>query len=296
MKTEEQPLVKINNELCIRCLRCAAVCPNRVFTWDGKTLDINFQGRCIECGHCAAVCPEDAFEHIKYPKDKFEIVTDEYPITPDELQSVFARRRSCRCFSDEPVNQAQLNALLDAAAAAPTATNSRNVRFMVLDTKSQIEGLAKETSKYYLKLERQMKNPIVRFVIGLTVGKRVVNAYKFHLPAIAEKFRACLKGDESIFYKAPLVLIAYASGLAHIVDANCNLAAMQIMHKAEAMKLGTCYNGYALTALVREKKAGQALGIPEGCMPGAVLAVGHPLYKFKKAPKRRRPRAVASNS
>jgi nitroreductase len=185
---------------------------------------------------------------------------------------------------------------LDAAAAAPTATNSRNIRLIVLDTAAAVDDLARRTAAYYLKFEKQLNNPVVRFFISLAVGKKTVDAYKFHLPIIAERFRACLLGEQSIFYGAPLVLVAYASGLAHIASANCNLAVMQMMHKAEAMGLGTCYNGYALTALVRDKKLRQSLGIPPGSTPSAVLAVGRPVAAFHRAPKRRRPRVVSVDS
>ncbi len=292
MSSESIPFLRIDETLCSRCLSCCAVCPNRVFTWNGEILDLKFEGRCIECGHCVAVCPSKAFHHSRMPSRSFEELDGEYPVAPDVLQSLFARRRSCRQFLSEPLTQEERASLMDAASTAPTATNSRNVRFVALDTKRDIAVLEKATAAYYFKLEKQMKNPLVRFFISLTVGKKVVNAYKYHLPAVVERFYACARGEESIFYGAPLVMVAYASGLSHIASANCNLAVMQVMHMAQSIGLATCYNGYALTALVREKRARKAVGIPDGYTPAAVIAVGRPSVRFHRSPKRRPPRVT----
>jgi nitroreductase/ferredoxin len=290
MTPESTPFVWIDKDLCTRCLSCNEVCPNRVFAWDRNEMDIRFAGRCIECGHCVAVCPSAAFHHSKLAAEGFIENPKTYPVSPNALQSLFALRRSCRRFLDKPVTEEERASLFDAAAFAPTATNSRNVRFIVLDTKQDIEILEHSTASYYLKLEKQMRNPLIRFFISLAVGKRVVSAYKYHLPTVVERFRESALGEESIFYGAPLVIIAYASGLSHIASANGNLAIMQMMHKAESLGLATCYNGYALTALVRDKHVRTAMGILKGYTPAAVLAVGRPAIQFRLAPKRRRPR------
>ena len=296
MNDSSTPLLRIDDTLCRRCGDCEAVCPNRVFVRGDAEVVLRRAGRCIECGHCVAVCPTEAFHHAKLPDARFAEVPEIYPLAPDALLSLFSRRRSCRRYTDEKVSTETLNALLDAAAAAPTATNSRNVRFLVLDTPEEISALAEHTARYYLKLERQLNNPVVRFLISLAVGRRTVDAYKFHLPNIAEWARDCLAGKQHVFSGAPLVLAAYASGLPHIAAANGNLAVMQMMHQAEALGLGTCYNGYALTALMRERPLRRLLRIPAGSTPVAVLAVGHPAVRFHRAPKRRRPRAVSADS
>ena len=294
MNDSSTPLLRIDDTLCRRCGDCEAVCPNRVFERGDEEIVLRRAGRCIECGHCVAVCPTGAFFHAKLPADRFIEVTEPYPLPPDALVSMFRRRRSCRRYTDTPVSTEALNGLLDAASAAPTATNSRNVRFLVLNSPEEIAALADHTARYYLKLERQMNNPVVRFLISPAVGRRTVDAYKFHLPMIAEWARACLDGKNQVFSGAPLVLMAYASGLSHIAAANGNLAVMQMMNHAEALGLGTCYNGYALTALIRERSLRRLFGIPAGSTPVAVLAVGHPAVRFYRSPKRRRPRAVSA--
>ena len=201
-------------------------------------------------------------------------------------------RRSCRRFNEKTVPKEVLEQLIHTARFAPTATNSQNVRFVLVDEPAAIAELEQKTARYYLKLDRQLKNPLTRFAIRVAVGRRSVEAYRYHLPAIAERFRAVLKGDERIFHNAPALLIAYASGLPYIAAANCNLAAMEILLAAETMGLGACYNGYLLTAMIRDKQVKRDAGVPRGYTPGAVIAVGYPDVTFLRSPPRRKPRIV----
>ncbi len=293
MSADPTTLVSVDDTRCTRCGNCAAVCPNRVFVWEADTLVIRLPGRCIECGHCVAVCPTEAFHHAKLSRDRFVDVPTISPVGSDALQGLFARRRSVRRFTGEPVSPEQVAELLEAAAAGPTATNSRNVRLVVLDSQEAIRTLAEHTARYYLKLERQMNNPLIRLFISLTVGKRTVDAYKFHLSFIADLARDCLANKRSLFHGAPLVLTAHASGLPYIAAANCNLAVMQMMLKAETLGLASCYNGYALTALVRDKRVRAVLGLPRGANPAAVIAFGAPAVTYRAAPVRRLPRVTS---
>ena len=281
----------VDETRCVRCGTCASVCPNQVFGWRGEQLEIRYPGRCIQCGHCQAVCPEDAFHHegIRRSFSPVDVVS---AVSPEALQGLMVRRRSCRRFLDRSVSNDDLSSLLDAAARAPTATNSQNVRFIALDHAEQIQRLSDGTVRYYLRLAKRMENPLIRLILRLTVGKKLVDNYRFHLPAIASRFLAVEKGEASLFYGAPLVLIAVASGLVPLAAANANLAVMQMMLKAETLGLGTVYNGYSLTALQRDKVVRRTMGIADGYLPSAVLAVGYPDIVFYKSPPRRRARVI----
>jgi ferredoxin-type protein NapF len=51
-------------DLCSRCLRCAASCPEDIIVrGDGGFPELDFsRGECSFCGACAAACPEPVFE------------------------------------------------------------------------------------------------------------------------------------------------------------------------------------------------------------------------------------------
>jgi nitroreductase/NAD-dependent dihydropyrimidine dehydrogenase PreA subunit len=284
----------VDSELCERCGSCEAVCPSEVFAWVDDRINVLHTGWCIKCGHCVAACPNDALTHSAFEKDGFAGIEGKASINPEELEKLFMQRRSCRRFKDEPLSSDQLDRLIDTARYSPTATNAQNVRYVILSDQASIRRLIDRTAEHYLKLERSLKNPFVRFAIGMKEGAKTVSAYKYHISAIAERFRKMLEGEDGLFYGASAVIVVCASGMPHLAAAGCNLAAMQILLAAESMGLGACYNGYALTALVRDKQARRMIGVPSGYRPWAVIAVGKPGGEFYKVPSRRKRRVVWS--
>jgi nitroreductase/NAD-dependent dihydropyrimidine dehydrogenase PreA subunit len=272
--------------LCTRCGSCEAVCPSRVFSWRDDAIDVAAPGRCIGCGHCVAACRPGAFCHSELPFESFAPLGDAPAFDPAAIDRLFRERRSARRFSPAPVADAEIEALIDAARYAPTSTNAQNVRFVIFSGAEKVRRLAELTAGYYLKLGRQLENPFVRFGIGLAVGRRLVSAYRARMPAIAEMFEETMRGDDRLFYGAPAVVIAFASGMPHLAAANCGLAAAQILLAAEARGLGAFFNGYALTALIRDKSVREQCGIAREYTPGAVIAMGRPAGRFYRVPPR----------
>jgi len=280
--------------LCARCGDCAATCPAEVFTLADDGMRMDNPGRCIGCGHCVAVCPSGALAHSDLPADRFEPLSDEPPFTLDQVGRLLRERRTCRRFTADAVDPAEIEALIAATVHTPTSTNSQNVRFLVFHGRAQVQRLARLTCGYYLKLRRQLENPFTRLAIGAAVGFKTVAAYRVRMPAIAQVFERTLAGDDRLFYGAPAVAVLYAAGLPHLASANGNLAAMELLLAAPAAGLGACYNGFALTALVRNRKARRAAGIPDGCTPAAVVAFGRPAGRFHRVPPRNRRRIIRS--
>lgn len=64
--------LNIDNEICIKCGKCAKICPSVIFTQEKMGGEITLQNinACIGCGHCVAVCPVSAVIHSEFPEDK----------------------------------------------------------------------------------------------------------------------------------------------------------------------------------------------------------------------------------
>jgi nitroreductase/NAD-dependent dihydropyrimidine dehydrogenase PreA subunit len=278
--------------LCVRCGDCAATCPAEVFSLADDGMRTDNPGHCIGCGHCVAVCPTGALTHSDLPADRFEPVSEEPAFTLAQVRRLLRERRTCRRFTAEDVSPDEIEALIGTASHAPTSTNSQNVRYLVFHGRDQVDRLARLTCGYYLKLRRQLENPFTRLAIGLAVGFKTVGAYRMRMPAIAAAFERTLAGEDRLFYGAPAVVVLFVAGLPHLALANGNLAAAELLLAAPAAGLGACYNGFALTALVRDKQARRAAGIPDGCTPAAVVAFGHPAGRFHRVPPRNRRRIV----
>lgn len=274
--------------LCTRCGACEAVCPSRVFRRREGAVEVEIvaPGRCIGCGHCVAACPTAAFRHSELPFESFAPLSGAPVLEPAAVERLMRERRSVRRFTGEPVPGAEVDALLDAARYAPTSTNAQNVRFALFSGAERIRELTEWTAGYYFRLRRQLENPFVRLGIQIAVGRKLVNAYRSRMPAIAEMFEETLAGDDRLFCGASAVAIAYASGMPHLAAANCGLAAMQILLAAEARGVGAFFNGYALTALVRDKGVRERCGIAREYTPGAVIALGRPAGRFYRIPPR----------
>jgi ferredoxin len=45
---------------CTGCGMCESVCPHKVFTLQGRKIEITDKDACMECGACAQNCPTEA--------------------------------------------------------------------------------------------------------------------------------------------------------------------------------------------------------------------------------------------
>ncbi len=284
--------IKADLQKCRRCSSCELVCPSGVFSWEGERLVVEHPGRCIVCGHCVSVCPEGALSHSKIPPEKLEPVETE-KLDAKGLTRLLRQRRSCRRFSPEPLSIEEIEELMDSARYAPTATNSQNVRYMVFSGPDELKRLADLTAGYYLHLVKVLSNPLSSFALRLTVGKKMVDAYRYRIPAIKEMFERVLAGDHRrLFHGAQTVVVFTATGMPHLASASCNLAAMQVMLGAHVRGLGSFYNGYVFTALARSRSNRRVLGMRPGDTAGAVLALGRQAVEYHKVPPRRARRIV----
>ena len=67
-------------------------------------------------------------------------------MNPYALLETIKRRRSCRRFIDSPVDPKILMRLVEGGIHAPSASNSQNCRFLIIDDKDEIRELAKQKS------------------------------------------------------------------------------------------------------------------------------------------------------
>ena len=52
--------LKLDQETCVGCGRCAEVCPHEVLALEGKKAVLVDRNACMECGACATNCPVGA--------------------------------------------------------------------------------------------------------------------------------------------------------------------------------------------------------------------------------------------
>ena len=78
---ESQPQVRLTRNLCTRCGRCVAACPQGCHAVAEEEHTLNLTG-CARCGQCVAACPFGALEMVGSR------------MTDEEVLAVVARVRS----------------------------------------------------------------------------------------------------------------------------------------------------------------------------------------------------------
>ncbi len=176
-----------------------------------------------------------------------------------ELLQAIHGRRSVREFTDEPVSDAVLRELIDAAINAPSAVNQQPWCFVVVREQALLA-----------RISDQAKAHLLRASLG----------------APAHPFRDMLNDPQfHIFYRAPVLVVIAACQPTDWAVEDCALAAENMMLAAYGSGLGTCWIGFAQHWLgTADGKA--ALGLPSSYSPIAPIIVGHPLRKPASVPRK----------
>ncbi|HTP42836.1 MAG TPA: nitroreductase family protein [Nitrospiria bacterium] len=187
-------------------------------------------------------------------------MTQPLPLTT--IMEAINQRRSVRSFSPQPVDRADIRALLAAAVRAPTAVHEEPWAFSIIQDATALRRLSDRAKPLFLE-----------------------EAHRAHLDRGGHAFDRFASPDFNIFYNAGTLIVICGRLGGPFVIADCWLAAENLMLAACAMGLGTCVIGSALPALnAPEVKAG--IGIPPDCSAVAPIIVGVPSGETPLSPRK----------
>jgi nitroreductase len=176
-----------------------------------------------------------------------------------ELLQAINGRRSVREYSPEPVDDALLRNLIDAAVQAPSAINKQPWCFIVVKRTELLAEISDKAKAHMLKVS--LNAP----------------AHPIHDMLSDPKF--------NIFYHAPVLIVIGTTEPTDWAVEDCALAAQNLMLAAYEAGLGTCWIGFAQHWLgTPEGKA--ALAVPATYLPVAPIIVGHPRRKPAPVPRK----------
>jgi nitroreductase len=166
------------------------------------------------------------------------------------LDKAISGRRSVRDYTRDPVDEATLRGLIDAAVQAPSAVDQQPWTFTVVRNRELLDRISHEAKIYML-------------------ATAPADQHSGH-------FQAMLGNPEfHIFYHAPALVVISANTPGPWAVEDCALAAENLMLAAFAARLGTCWIGFAQKFLGTE--VGKTLlGCPSDWVPVAPIIVGHP--------------------
>jgi len=182
---------------------------------------------------------------------------------------LFRRRRSIRFFRPEQVPDEVLRKLLEPVGYSPTGVNACGLRVACFRG-PDVAGL--------------LLGPLRRFLRPLwKCGLLRLGAAA---AGMSGQVRRLLEGEDLVFRGAPLVLVFLVPRRNPTWRSDAAIAASLVMIQAQALGLGSLWNGVAEKAwpLVREwhRPAGGAGGL----RAGAILCVGYAAMEMKPIPPR----------
>ncbi len=265
-------------ESCIRCGRCARVCPSQIFVQEEPrgAVSLRQPGNCILCGHCVAACPTGSVAHEGFPPERVHAFDRRDLPTPERVELLLAVRRSNRALSDRPVPPEWLGRIIAAADRAPTASNARELGYTLVTDPERLREVTEYTLRIFRKLERLLSNPLVKpWLKPLMPG-----AYRY-LPVFARLRREYAAGRDRILRGATALLFIHAPRASRFGVEDANLACQNASLMAEALGVSQIYMGFVLTAVRqdRRKRLNRMLGL-QGRRIGAVLAFGMPEFLY----------------
>jgi nitroreductase len=186
-----------------------------------------------------------------------------------DVLAVLAARRSVRDYTGDPVTDAEIEKLVEAAQCAPSATNRQPWRFFVVRNREMVERMAgavrDRVARVKESIREEYRDEFVRYSEFFTGFARapatVVGLYRSSLPALS---LLAMDGPE-----ADTEWLAHRLALDALIGVSAAMQNMATM--ATGLGLATCW---MTGPLVAEREFLAILSVPAGWRIGALLAVG----------------------
>ena len=187
-------------------------------------------------------------------------------LAPDRLMDVIHQRRSVRAYEARQPSASLIRELLDAAVHAPTAMHREPWGFAIV----QDRGLLKRWSD---RAKATLREPTEAVGWGSAMQLHGGHPSMLDDPAF------------NIFYDAGTLIAVCRTDGGTFADADCWLAAQNLMLAATAKGLGSCCIGFAVRVL-NTAEAKLELGVPENGAVVAPIIVGYARVPVAGVPRK----------
>ena len=280
----------IDEELCNGCGLCVKVCPKETITMKGKKAVVTGD-ESLNCGHCSAVCPTGAVRvsALDPALSVFKTFQPRESWLPHGqgdikgLVNLMQSRRSCRNFTEKPVEMDILEDLVKIGVSAPSGSNCQQWSFTILPDRGSVLQLAKLVGNFFAKLNRTAEKAWLRKVLTLFGKPELEQYYQDHYQTIRDGLDQWEKGGKDLlFHGAPAAIVVGSRTDASCPAEDALLATQNILLAAHMLGFGTCLIGFAIEAMKRERSILRRIGMPKDEEAYSVIALGHPGEKYQR--------------
>jgi nitroreductase/NAD-dependent dihydropyrimidine dehydrogenase PreA subunit len=292
----EENKIQIDRDLCNGCGLCVNVCPTGTISLREDKATAS-GGESIFCGHCEAVCPREAIRIHEIDKEMSQyktFTTEKQWLPPGKyntslLVQLMASRRSCRNFTDQPVERALLEDLMKIGITAPSGTNSQSWTFTILPQKKAVQTFAERVASFFERLNTTAEKTLLRMLLKL-IGKGELDAY-YH--GYYRKVKEAIdewhgSGKDPLFHGSTAAILVGSKPGASCPAEDALLATQNILLAAHSMGLGSCLIGYAVAAMKKDPSIQRSIGIPAEEEIHAVIALGYPDEVYQRITGRKK--------
>jgi ferredoxin len=260
----------IQLDKCNKCLKCVMDCTADAIDIENGVIE----STCIYCGHCVAICPESAI----YPENGEINKLGIEAISSNDFANLTAGIRTCRSYYSKEIEDETIRKLIENMKHYPSASNARPIQIMHIKSKNLIQKLNDETVKGLIKMVGLITSPLVKPLLRIFSSK-------INLPRIEKYKNQFIKrqvpGSSQICHHAPSVLLFHAEETKYsMANADAYIWATYTSIYAKTLGLGTCFNGFIVKGLERNKNLKTELGIPSNHQVYASLLIGYPTVKY----------------
>jgi nitroreductase/NAD-dependent dihydropyrimidine dehydrogenase PreA subunit len=288
--------IEIDRDLCNGCGLCVTVCPTGTILLKEEKATASGE-ESIFCGHCEAVCPMEAIRIHEIDKEMSQyktFTTEKQWLPPGKynislLVQLMASRRSCRNFTDQPIERALLEDLMKIGITAPSGTNCQSWTFTILPQRKAVQAFAECVASFFEQLNAIAEKPLLRTFLKL-IGKRDLDEYyRGYYRKVKEALEEWNEsGKDQLFHGSTAAILVGSKPGASCPTEDALLATQNILLAAHSMGLGSCLIGYAVAAMKRDPSIQRSVGIPPEEEINAVIALGYPNEVYQRMAGRKK--------
>lgn len=286
-KEKDMEQIRIDKDKCRLCGSCQDVCFRHLIRLSNNTIETSDMGQyCANCGQCQAVCPTGALLHTGIKQEEIQPIEKSTDITAEKFINFLKTRRSHRNFKTKQISEEMVELIAQSCNIAPSSSNDACVGRIIIQDRSKLLELSNLAIKHHSVSANETIIHFENFKLNKPLETKQANelerAYK-----MVRFLDSALPEQDPIFYHAPTVFFVHATPFSNFPKENALVAAHTALLTAHSLNLGTCYISLMAKAANESSIIRQLLNLPIENEVHAVIALGHPKYRYHRTTQAR---------